>query len=295
MVRKRQGFTLIELLVVIAIIGILIGLLLPAVQKVRDAANRAKCQNNIKQLGLAVHNYASTFQDKLPGASCSVAGVPGSLLYFLLPYVEQDALYRTYNASGSGGNALAVAATTVPAPKYFQCPSDITNASGIAGSTGVTSYAGNWQLFGMGSGTGQVVGNVAQYTVANIPDGTSNTVMFAEKSAVPSNGAGYENSFAASSNNVAYTPVGRNNGPWNFAVATTSVGPPVTYALPQFNPTGQAGSNPAVLASVQGYHTATIVVGLADGSVRGVSASVGVATWSAAVGPADGLVLGSDW
>src|SRR2546426_5602677 len=99
----RRAFTLIELLVVIAIIAVLIGLLLPAVQKVREAANRAKCQNNLKQLGIATHNYASTYQDKLPGASCSVAGVPGNILYWLLPYVEQDALFRQYNTAAAGG------------------------------------------------------------------------------------------------------------------------------------------------------------------------------------------------
>ena len=116
--RDRAAFTLIELLVVIAIIGILIGLLLPAVQKVREAANRAKCQNNVKQLGIAVHNYASTFQDKLPPAQASYpagAGVAnGSILFWLLPYVEQDALFRTYNIAGSGKAASASAGADHP-------------------------------------------------------------------------------------------------------------------------------------------------------------------------------------
>src|SRR5262245_58067855 len=92
---SRKAFTLIELLVVIAIIAVLIGLLLPAVQKVREAANRLKCGNNLKQLGLAAHQYADSFDRLPPGA----AGGPSfsSLHVFLLPYLEQAAKYRQFD------------------------------------------------------------------------------------------------------------------------------------------------------------------------------------------------------
>src|SRR5579884_3855120 len=94
---SRRGFTLIELLVVIAIIGILIGLLLPAVQKVREAANRAKCANNLKQLALAVHNYHDAY-GYLPSSQLFKPGaVPWSHLANLLPYIEQMDLYRQAN------------------------------------------------------------------------------------------------------------------------------------------------------------------------------------------------------
>src|SRR5262245_3292558 len=95
---NRLGFTLIELLVVIAIIAILIGLLVPAVQKVREAAARMTCQNNLHQLGVAVHDYASAFQDALPPVTAATNSAPsfgfnGSLHFVILPYIEQDNVY----------------------------------------------------------------------------------------------------------------------------------------------------------------------------------------------------------
>src|SRR5262249_395481 len=132
--RAQKAFTLIELLVVIAIIGILIGLLLPAVQKVRDAAARAVCQNNQKQLALAVHNYASPTADRLPDWDKYDAGINkrASFYFRILPFIEQNSLYDVgMAASGFASNPSRtwdgpVGSSTVRQTKVntFICPSD---------------------------------------------------------------------------------------------------------------------------------------------------------------------------
>ena len=91
--RRAPGFTLIELLVIVAIVGVLIGLLLPAVQRVRDAAARAQCGNNLKQLGLAAHDYAAAHGGRFPPL-VTIQGYHASFFFELLPHVEQEALYR---------------------------------------------------------------------------------------------------------------------------------------------------------------------------------------------------------
>ena len=156
--RPHRGFTLIELLVVIAIIAILIGLLLPAVQKVREAAARTKCTNNLKQLGLAVHNYESSYgnlpaTDRLPTAN----GPRFSWLVVMLPYLEQDNLIRTYNKTESWSSADNVVSNGGPGIvqqtiKLLQCPSNPQPTS-LDGDPQASAGTGGSQTVGPSGGT----------------------------------------------------------------------------------------------------------------------------------------------
>jgi prepilin-type N-terminal cleavage/methylation domain-containing protein/prepilin-type processing-associated H-X9-DG protein len=151
---NRPGFTLIELLVVIAIIAVLIALLLPAVQAAREAARRIQCTNNLKQLGLAMHNYQSSHNTLPYGAR---ACCQGTWLVPVLPYVEQEALYNAWNSFGNNsglrgyvdtyfryGGAANLTVTTTRVGAYY-CPSDGNNQE-LASSAGVTSqnYVANF-------------------------------------------------------------------------------------------------------------------------------------------------------
>jgi prepilin-type N-terminal cleavage/methylation domain-containing protein len=209
----RRGYTLIELLVVLAILVILIALLLPAVQKVREAANRVRCQNNIKQLGLAIHNYAFTNSDMLPceisfdsnsgkGRCITPASQAAGLsplqinMYFLLyPYLEQGNIFNSALTGGqaqtdSSGNVIQVFTLTNgsqyhnKALRQFICSSDVSiGNNGLAGSWAASSYVSNLPLFATASTKAST--NVAnwnsQYKIGNVSDGLSNTIAFAER------------------------------------------------------------------------------------------------------------------
>lgn len=190
---KRAGFTLIELLVVIAIISVLISLLLPAVQSAREAARRMSCANNLKQLGLAMHQYENT-NGAFPPSVVLSSNNAGSVNWFggwsaqarVLPYLEQGSTYGAVNFDVSYSNPVntTVSSLTIAA---FICPSEVKPEPALHGSNliGVLNYGvnmGDWYVWGGASGPdskGLFTVNRSR-TIATITDGLSNTLMMSE-------------------------------------------------------------------------------------------------------------------
>ena len=189
---SRRGFTLIELLVVIAIIAVLIALLLPAVQSAREAARRAQCVNNLKQIGLAIHNYHSTndsfpmggnYSHRCPG--CNDPWAVWSAHAVLLPYLEQTPLYNSINfvfsPEGDGATSTPINLTSKNTlVNGFLCPSDPNagkvNTNSYYASIGMTTgEEGN-----IGGGSSGLFATWIVYGIRDVTDGTSNTVAFAE-------------------------------------------------------------------------------------------------------------------
>jgi len=284
----RRAFTLIELLVVIAIIAILIGLLLPAVQKVREAAARIQCGNNLKQIGLALHNYASANNSKLPGIELyNNSPGPGWTPFHgsLLSYMEQDNVYALAAGSGSLWNN-GVSSKVI---KPFVCPSDPSLNQGLCqqGANGWagTSYAPVYHTFGINNindpATGQTI-CPAVYNIGNIPDGTSNTVAVVERyGGFPAYGWSNAWNYPMQGCCWGWNSDGSGYGPW---------GP----YLPQINAKLTQGTPVAHPYYPNTAHTSMQTL-MFDGSIRGVSSGVGQTTWGYVIQPADGQIPGANW
>jgi prepilin-type N-terminal cleavage/methylation domain-containing protein/prepilin-type processing-associated H-X9-DG protein len=262
----RGAFTLIELLVVIAIIAILIGLLLPAVQKVREAAARMKCSNNLKQLALAAHNYHDS-NGNFPSSDPQAPGILSftftynpDLFVKLMAYFEQDNLYRAYTATARP--SADVKRALVP---IMLCPSDATQPTYVYFGTeyAISSYGGNagtGPTASFNSINGMFFGQ-SKVRITDVTDGTSNTFLFGER-------------YHKDRGGYAIEPWGRWIYPSDRRDVLMTTGAPLNY-----DTADPPNSTTQRLAAFGSGHSGGANFAFVDGSVHFVSRSIDLTTY----------------
>jgi prepilin-type N-terminal cleavage/methylation domain-containing protein/prepilin-type processing-associated H-X9-DG protein len=323
----RRGFTLIELLVVIAIIGILIGLLLPAVQKVREAANRMKCANNLKQLALALHNYHSAHEHLPSGVETNGTGPcptddsqghgfghPGAVsagrtgapwTVMILPYLEDENRYRAFNVQTGLFFGLYPANNYAPWTETaqqiernlrFECPSDPNSRDGLAncnymgvmgGGTGDTDPEVCYTWAGRNGSANGVLYNNSNVRFTDILDGTSNTFMLGESRYQQLYGVGYGNSYGGTWASSWYTSGGPLNQ--NLAVVINGIN---SSNLDPASTNPQVATHEVYTNTFGSRHTGGCNFALADGSVHFVTQEIDITTFRTLGKRADGLPEG---
>jgi len=318
---KRKGFTLIELLVVIAIIAVLIGLLLPAVQKVREAASRMKCQNNLKQIGLALHNYHdANLKFPTSGEGLTPAGAtafdPHSTFTYLLPYIEQGNVKMDMNFAYNDNRAPGNQVSGKVRIKIFECPSapEYTDPAGYGKSdympivsTNIDPASGAPTAAKEEAGMLRLKGS----TFADCGDGTSNTLAFIEDAGKIPDGTpgGFVSNYTDSNaNGVDKSPGGkRMNNRWAEPDIGNGIsGPPAgpDYAKKVINQSSQPKGGPSACPwktnncgpndEPWSFHTGGVAVVWGDGHVSFVRDSITPVQMRALITPRGGEVYSAE-
>ena len=291
----RRGFTLIELLVVIAIIAVLVGLLLPAVQKTREAAARLKCTNNLKQIGVAMHNHHSAqgafpvgFNSRTLATNGDGLGPGWGWAAYLLPYVEQDTLHKRIDFSRDIADPFHAQARTTSL-KGFLCPSD--SPASLTFTTGGTpcdvafaNYVGVGGIYEVtgnpDANTGVLLRNQS-FRATDITDGTSSTLMVSERQSRRSPMTTWTGA-VTNSINPPINPGYENEGPPTLVL--TNLGEPADARTPN-NPLDH-------VEDASSFHIGGVNALFCDGSVRFIRNSINPSTWSGLGTRSGGEVLG---